>query len=165
MNTTQTTLQTLFRGLKISAAVATAFVALAQPQIALAGEAGMSAGIVAAERFRAADNGSADVKIAVAATASTGAATTELKGTDLQTAGRTADRKAFDGGYTADRKAFDGGRTADRKAFDGGYSADRKAFDGGYSADRKAFDGGRTADRKAFDGGGYSADRKFCTTC
>ncbi|MBC7380929.1 MAG: hypothetical protein H7346_26325, partial [Burkholderiaceae bacterium] len=147
MNTTQTTFQTLFRSLKISAAVATAFVALAQPQIALAGEAGMSANVVAAERFRAADNGSADVKIAGVATARTVVADTDAKSTDLQTVGRTADRKVFDGGgYTADRKVFDGG----------GYTADRKVFDGGgRTADRKVFDGGgRTADRKVFDGGG-----------
>ena len=105
MNTTQTTRQALFRGLKISAAMATAFVALAQPQIALAGEAGMSAGIVAAERFRAADNGSADVKIAGGATARTVVAATDAKSTDLQTVGRTADRKVFDGGgYSADRQ-------------------------------------------------------------
>ena len=105
MNTTQTTRQALFRGLKISAAMATAFVALAQPQIALAGEPGMSAGIVAAERVRAADNGSADVKTAGGATARTAVAATDAKSTDLQTVGRTADRKVFDGGgYSADRQ-------------------------------------------------------------
>ncbi|MCE4554654.1 hypothetical protein [Pelomonas cellulosilytica] len=124
METTQTTFQTLSRGLKISAAVVTAFVALAQPQVALAGDAGFSSGVVAAERFRAADNGSAEVKIATAATVRPSIAATELKGAELQMAGGAADRRFTDRKFT-DRR-FTDRKFTDRRFGDVGYSADRK---------------------------------------
>jgi len=108
MNTKTRIAQPLRLTLQAAAAAAIAFAAMVQP--AVAAETELGAGIVAAERFRAADNGSAEVKFAAPVSG-----TTSVKAILSAPDAHTADRKAPTG-YAADRKAWTGGYTADRKA-------------------------------------------------
>lgn len=118
------TLQTLRRAAQTAAAAT--FVALGLP--AVAGEVTFGAGITAAERVRAADNGSADVMVAVP-TAGT-VANAALGASEAA----TADRRA-PAGLVAERRA-PVGMTAERRA-PVGMTAERRA-PVGMTAERRA---------------------------
>jgi len=126
MNTKTRIAQPLRLTLQAAAAAAIAFAAMVQP--AVAAETELGAGIVAAERFRAADNGSAEVKFAASVIGTTSVKAI-LSASDVQTADKRAPT-----GFAADKRAPTG-FAADKRA-PTGFAADKRAPTG-FTADRK----------------------------
>ncbi len=94
MNTHNTTAHSVRRTLGACAAIVTALVGLAQPQIAAA-QSEISASIAPAQRYRAPDNGASAVTIASPDAAAEGQHTLTAGAADVQAANVNAASRAF----------------------------------------------------------------------
>lgn len=129
------TVTTIRRTTQIAAAF---LAALVLPTAASAADVQFSAGIVAAERARAADNGSADVKIAAPADAvavNAALGTTDAKTADVRAPVGHAAEKRAPVGYAAEKRA-PVGYAAEKRA-PVGYAAEKRA-PVGYAAEKRA---------------------------
>lgn len=149
MNTHHTTAQAFRRSFsfKVSAcaALVTALVGLAQPQFAAA-QTEISASIAPAQRYRAPDNGSAAVTIAVSDRAADGQQAPAAGVADLQDANvKAADRRAF-ALQAAERRAY-ALQAAERRAY-ALQAAERRAY-ALQAAERRAY-ALQAAERRAY---------------